>query len=130
MHSPSMHFQQMLNDVVAWDVMRARTSLRTSQSSVEPQSESGCHTRCYGPISETARFPSFLACKFIWIRQPDMAGIIKIRSMPMDLECFCITMATVLNFFKFLFRVNVLGPDTGLPTKFRQDLLRIAGGVR
>ena len=48
----------------------------------------------------------------------------------MDLECFCITMATILDFFKILFRENVLGPDTGLPTKFRQDPLRIDKGVR
>ncbi len=37
---------------------------------------------------------------------------------------------TVLNFFKMLLCVNVLGPDTGLLTKFHQDPLRIVGGVR
>ncbi len=35
----------------------------------------------------------------------------------MDLECFCITMATVLDLFEILFRDNVLGPETYLPTK-------------
>ena len=54
----------------------------------------------------------------------------KIGSISMDLEGFCITMATVLDFFKILFRENVPGPDTGLPTKFRQDPLRIGEGVR
>ncbi len=30
-----------------------------------------------------------------------------------------------MDVFKILFRENILGPDTGLPTKFRQDPLRI-----
>ena len=48
----------------------------------------------------------------------------------MDLEGFCITMATLLDFFKILFREDVLGPDRGLSLKFGQDPLRIDEEVR
>ncbi len=57
------------NDV-ARDIIRARTSLWTSQISEEPQSESGCRTRCYGPISETAGWIFLKFCTQICIDWP------------------------------------------------------------
>ncbi len=48
----------------------------------------------------------------------------------MDLEGFCITMATVLGFLQFLFREDALGPNRGLPTEFRQDWSKNCDGVR
>ncbi len=48
----------------------------------------------------------------------------------MDLEGFCITMATILDFYKILFRKDVLGPDRCLSVKFGQNPLGIDRGVR
>ncbi len=56
--------------------------------------------------------------------------IITIGPIPVDLKGFCITMATLLDFFKILFREDVLGPDRGLSVKFGRDPLRIDRGVR
>ncbi len=54
------------------------------------------------------RFSSFFAWELIWMRLPYTAKIITIRSISMDLEGFCITMATLFEFFQILFRVNAL----------------------
>ncbi len=58
------------------------------------------------------------------------AKIITIRQITVDLEGFSITMATVLFFLQFLLREDALGPNRGLPTKFRQDRSKNRDRVR
>ncbi len=48
----------------------------------------------------------------------------------MDLERFCISMATLLNFSKILFSPDVKGPALHMPLRFRPDLPRNLDGVR
>ncbi len=48
----------------------------------------------------------------------------------MDLEGFCITMATHLHFFQILFSRDVTGPTLYICVQFRSDPLRNRDGVR
>ena len=56
------------------------------------------------------------------MRQPYLAKIIKIGAISMDLEGFCITVATVVNVPKMWLCHDALMPTLGLCVQFRQDL--------
>ncbi len=61
---------------------------------------------------------------------PHVAKIIMIGLIFMDLEGFCITMATVLDFSKILFPPDVTGPTLHMHVRFRSDPSRNHDGVR
>ncbi len=76
------------------------------------------------------RFPSFFARKLIWMRQTHTAKINRIGLISMDLEGFCITMATLLDFCKILLAPDVTGPTLHTCLRFRSDPSRNRNGVR
>ena len=76
------------------------------------------------------RFPSFFAWRMVWVRLLYMAKIIMIGSISMDLEGFCITMGTILDFSKILFSPDVTGPALYTCVRFRSDPSRNHDGVR
>ncbi len=63
---PDQSYYSLARRHACEDVKRARTSL----SSAEPQSETGCRKRCYGPISETARRIFLIFCMHIYMDEP------------------------------------------------------------
>ncbi len=67
----------------------------------EPHSDPGCQAvaMCLSQKLH-GRFRSFLAGKLIWISRHYKHKSITIRSISELLECFSITMATLLGFFK------------------------------
>ena len=97
----------------------------------EPQSDSGCHAVARGLSPKPqGRFCSFPAGKLIWLHGCRTQKLIAIGSIPMILEGFFITMATLLGFFKILFLIDVLRPIKGIPVRFRPNPLWNGGGVR
>ncbi len=64
------------------------------------------------------------------VREDVPNDINRIWSISMDLEGFCITMATLLDFSKILFSRDVTGPTLYMCVKFRSDPSRNGDGVR
>ena len=69
-------------------------------------------------------FPWFFACKSGWMSQVRIAKIITIGPIPVDLEGFSITMATVSNFSKNNIRKDALWSQSFACAKFQPDILR------
>ncbi len=113
---------------------RARTSSMTSQSHQFHQSLNlnlvvvavamGLSWKPHG------RFSSFFARRLVWMSLPHVAKIIMIGLIFMDLEGFCITMATVLDFSKILFPPDITGPTLHMHVRFCSDPSRNNNGVR
>ncbi len=113
------------------DVARTRTSLMTSQSLQSLNLNLVAISIAMGlSLKPCGRFPSFFACKLICMTQPYTAKINRIRSISMDLEGFCITMATLLDFSKILLSRDVTGPAQHVHVRFRSDPSRNRDGVR
>ena len=110
------------------DVIGPRKTL-----SITPGPHSGdcCQTVAIGLSQRLhGRFGSFLAGKLIWLGSHHTQKSIILRSIYQILEGFYITMATLLNFSKFLFRDDDLRPIEGLSAKFHQNPSWNSRGVR
>ncbi len=74
-----------------------------------PHSGFGCQAVAMGlSPKQHGRFCSFLAGQLIWSSRHHIQRITNIRLMPELLEGFFIPMATLSDFFKILFRKDVL----------------------
>ncbi len=119
------------------NVSRARTSPVRARTSQTHQSHTSLNLNLVAASiamglswKPLGRFPSFFACKLIWMRQTYTAKISRIGLISLDLESFCVTMATLLDFSKILLSRDVTGPVQHVHVRFCSDPSRNRDGVR
>ena len=124
---------------------RDASRVRTSRSPVRTSSMTSQTHQCHQSLNlnlvaasvamglsrkPRGRFPSFFACKLIWMRLLCIAKINRIGPISTNLGCLFITMATIWSFSQILFRDNALGPRLARPAKFQSDPSRNGTLVR
>ena len=99
----------LVHNMTSRDVPRSRTSrARARTSSMMSKSHQSHQSLILNLVAASVamglsrkpcgRFSSFFACKLIWMRQTYTAKISRIGLISLDLEGFCITMATLWDF--------------------------------